>query len=71
MAGAQERFGAAGAFLEMQPNDRRPRTGLSGGGDLAVHAEREPHYGGRGHAQFEKLSPRQSAQEQAILMRGY
>ena len=35
MAGAQERFGAAGAFLEVKPNDRRPRAGLRGGSERA------------------------------------
>ena len=68
MAGAQERFGAAGAFLEMQPDDRRPGAALRGGSDLAVHAQRQPHHGGRRQAQFEELPPRQFGREPAAVL---
>jgi hypothetical protein len=57
MLGAQQRFRAAGAFLEVQPDHRRPLGLLDGLGDGRLGAGRQAQGGRRGRAELHEFAP--------------
>ena len=63
---AGERFGAAGAFLEGQPDHRRSPGVFQGRGDRRNHRRRQGHHRRGGGAEFEETAAGDAALAQSL-----